>query len=114
MVSIDKEKMNKRKEEIKERKHKDKVWKEAVKMRDECMCNICGATKYVQAHHIIPKEVKEFRWKLVNGISLCAKHHKYSFEISAHRNSFAFILWLMKNRSIIFTELKGGIEQDGS
>ena len=76
----------------------DKKWKAAVKERDGFKCVICGEEKMLNAHHIIPREIKELRHDVQNGISLCPKHHKFSNEISAHKNPFAFMVWLCDNR----------------
>ena len=89
-----------------ERNKKDEEWRKLVKERDNSRCVICGDMKLVHIHHIIPREQQNTRHNILNGISLCAKHHKYSFEISAHRNSFAFYLWLMINRDFQFEYLK--------
>lgn len=75
-----------------------KEWGIAVKDRDHHACVICGSIKLINAHHIIPREIEDFRWDLDNGISLCPKHHKFSFKFSAHKNSFAFLLWFCYNR----------------
>lgn len=77
---------------------KDKEWREKVKARDNSQCVICDAIKFVHTHHIIPREVKEFRWNIDNGICLCARHHKFSRDISAHGNPLMFIRWLDINR----------------
>ncbi len=90
--------VNKAKEAQKEKLRKDKEWGKAIKLRDGNKCVICGREDYLHAHHIIPRERKEFRWDIDNGISLCVSHHKYSFEISAHKNSFVFMHWLINNR----------------
>lgn len=90
--------MNKRKQERKETKKKFKEWSNAVKSVDNKSCAICGAKKYIHAHHLFPREIHKFRFDVANGVSLCAKHHKYSYEISAHKNSIKFALWLQANR----------------
>lgn len=60
-------------------------------------CAICGGIEYLQAHHLIPREVKHFRHDPSNGILLCVRHHKYYYQLSAHKNSLAFAIWLQKN-----------------
>ena len=89
----------------KELKLLDKVWASNVKYRDESICAICGSTRLLNSHHVIPREIKYSRHLFENGITLCVSHHKYSFEISAHRNPFAFFMWLMKNRHEQFDKL---------
>ena len=75
-----------------------KEWSSFVKARDLYKCVICGDTKLLNAHHIIPKEDKLMSTELINGISLCPKHHKFDIVISAHRNPLAFYVWLNENR----------------
>jgi len=82
-----------------------KEWSIAVRARDGNSCSYCHATKYVHAHHIFPKEIKEFRFDIDNGIALCAKHHKYSIDFSAHKNSVAFIGWMWNNRDNQFERI---------
>ena len=74
----------------------DKEWRNIIKERDNSKCIICERTDIIHVHHIIPREIKKYRWNIDNGVCLCPRHHKYSFEISAHKNSFAFITWLCK------------------
>ncbi len=38
------------------------------------------------------------RWDINNGIALCIYHHRWSFDVSAHQNAFAFVVWLQQNR----------------
>lgn len=87
----------KRRERI-EQKKKLKQWSIDVRNRDGNKCSICSVTKYIHAHHIIPREVKEFRFDLENGLAICAKHHRYCREISCHANPFTFMIWFMKNK----------------
>ena len=107
-----------------ERKKKLKAWANAVLERDHECCVICGARKgdlyvnkkgktlkrVIHAHHIIPKEVNEFVYDVMNGISLCSTHHKYCKEISAHKNSLAFIVWLESYRPEQYNYLKDKIK----
>ncbi len=88
--------MNKKKQEKKERNKKDKIWKEEVIKSygmKEKKCVICGNKKMVNIHHIIPKEIKEFRWDIENGVPLCPKCHKFGM-LSAHKNPLWFMNWL--------------------
>ena len=89
--------VNKKKQEKKERKKRDREWSLKIKELLDNKCVICGDTKILHAHHLIPREIKETRWDLENGIVLCPKHHKYSFKISAHRSPISFVIWLKEN-----------------
>lgn len=94
-----------------ELKKKDLEWSRLVRERDK-ECVICHSTNRLNAHHIICRQNKELRWDLNNGISLCPKCHRFSFVMSAHQNSFVFILWLMDNRIEQFEYLKEKIKEE--
>ena len=88
----------------KEKNKKDKEWADLVKVRDK-HCVICKSKIRMNAHHLFPKELKELRWDLDNGITLCPKHHRFSFILSAHQNPLAFVLWLWDNRSEQYSKI---------
>jgi hypothetical protein len=87
------------------------AWSLAVKARDKS-CIVCGIKSgeiytnksgkrikaRLNAHHIFPREIKDLRFNLDNGISLCSNHHEFSRECSPHSNGFAFSLFLLENR----------------
>ena len=77
----------------------DKAWAGEVKDRDNWKCVICGNKFRPNAHHIIPRQLKETRHLVMNGITLCPKHHRFSFELSAHQNPLAFFMWMKEKRS---------------
>lgn len=76
----------------------DKTWKELVFLLGGSKCAICGSVEYIQAHHIIPRNILLSRHNAMNGILLCPSHHKYSFVFSAHKNPVRFILWLQEHQ----------------
>lgn len=80
----------------------DKLWRDSVIARDGNKCILCGSDRFVQAHHIIPREMHSHRHILNNGVSLCCKHHKYSYEISAHKASIEFYKWMMSNKKDVW------------
>lgn len=75
----------------------DRLWSKIVAMTYGGKCALCGATEFVQAHHLIPREMFSHRYSIENGIALCPSHHKYSFILSAHRSSMEFAKWLFIN-----------------
>jgi len=95
--------MDKRKEAKKQLKKKDKEWADEIKKDKGCI--ICGSKIRLNAHHIIPREIKDTRHDLLNGIPLCPKHHKFGM-LSAHRNPAWFILFLMNARPEIYNYIK--------
>lgn len=53
------------------------AWREAVRKRDGGRCRLCGSTRNLEAHHILPfRRHKEERWMLAFGVLLCRKHHR--------------------------------------
>jgi len=90
--------MNKLKQMRKDKKAKDKVWALLVKTRDNNCCVICNSNLKPNAHHLIPRENHLLRWEVDNGVTLCPKHHRFSFELSAHQNPLAFFIWLKRNK----------------
>jgi hypothetical protein len=81
-----------------ETKKKEEEWSRLIRTKDGWCCCICGNPYKPNAHHIIPRDVKEFKYDLDNGITLCVKHHKFSRVISAHQNTVGFHMWLKKYR----------------
>jgi hypothetical protein len=88
----------------------DKEWREKVKYKDRGLCAICLATKFNNCHHIIPKEIKEFRHDEMNGILLCPLHHKFG-TYSAHKNAIWFINWLIEHRYSQYIYLSKSIQK---
>jgi 5-methylcytosine-specific restriction endonuclease McrA len=91
--------------EKREIKKKDLEWRDKVKKRDNYQCAICSRKEFLDCHHILPREIKSYRWTLENGILLCKKHHRFSREISPHSNSFIFFIWFIKNRKEQYKKL---------
>ena len=69
-------------------------------------CIICGRTDIINVHHLIPREIKELKYDLDNLVCLCPNHHKYSYQISAHKNPFNFYIWFVNNRTSQFLRLQ--------
>lgn len=84
------------------RSAKRKIWKQtadAVRKRDGNVCVVCGQPHpRLNVHHLIPREVKEYWLEINNLISLCPRHHKFSFTESFHKAPFWAYLWMEKNR----------------
>lgn len=83
-------------------RHKaDRLWAELVRLTWGEKCAICHSMEWIQAHHLIPREMRSHRHEARNGILLCAKHHRFSFELSAHKAPIAFVKWLKTNHNEI-------------
>jgi hypothetical protein len=101
----------------KELKEADIAFALTVKSRDCWKCVICGSDKNINCHHILPRERRDVRHNLLNGITLCVLHHKFSLNISPHKNAFEFFVWLSRNRveQYIFCKsmcLNAGVSND--
>ena len=86
----------------KARTEKRKQWKttaDAVRARDGNVCAVCGEPhSHLNVHHLIPREVKEHWLEPMNLLSLCPRHHKFSFTESFHRAPFWSFAWMQINR----------------
>ncbi len=91
-----------------------KAWAKQVKYLDNNECAICDKKEYLNAHHIIPVEVEETRLDVLNGITLCPSHHKFSWLLSAHTNPLAFFVWLEENRPHQYEYLKNKIKNNNN
>ena len=91
----------KTKEQLETQK-RDIQWSKDVRSRDNWACSICGSNERTNAHHIIPREIKAYKYHIDNGICLCVNHHKFSRDISAHNNGIAFSIWLVQNRPELY------------
>ena len=63
-------------------------------------CLVCGATKNLQAHHLIRRNCVFYRHDLRNLVCLCPGCHEYSIELSAHGAPWAFEEWMKANKPI--------------
>ena len=95
-----------KRKEKRERNKKDKEWSLAIRVRDKC-CVICGDKTQLNAHHIIPRENKDSRWLLENGVTLCVGCHKFRLN-SAHRNPF----WFFNQIKDRITKLENKVDEE--
>ena len=76
----------------------DRIWKKAVKERDNYTCQVCGKKdKRLNSAHILPWEIKETRNDIMNGITLCVNCHTFR-KLSCHKNPLWFSEWLMEHK----------------
>lgn len=76
----------------------DKKWREKVYVKYGKFCSYCNSTCNLNCHHIFSRRIKSIRHYVPNGIILCAKHHIFSIEFSAHQTPTSFTLWVIKKR----------------
>ncbi len=73
------------------------LWRETVLNRDDNKCIICGnGPKYLNCHHLIPKNFEQFALDVDNGLTLCPSCHTLG-KWSAHKNPIWFTKWLQTN-----------------
>jgi hypothetical protein len=66
-----------------------------VKLRDG-KCLYCGGTAWLNAHHLKGRSCKSTRLLLINGVTLCASHHVFNHDFSAHKTPEKFERWFKK------------------
>ena len=75
-----------------------KEWRLKVLKRDNYTCQISKKKpNRPQCHHILPRQIKELRYDVMNGIVLDFNHHKVGVR-SAHQNALFFADFLRKNK----------------
>jgi len=62
----------------------DELWSKAVKLQDGNKCVISKKTDNLNSHHLIGRKNRNFRWDLMNGVTLSPDHHTLGNNISAH------------------------------
>ena len=89
-----KQKKRKKSDKTRAKTRCDDLWSKVI--RKDGFCEICGTTKNLQAHHVVTRAKLPTRHMLENGVCLCAKHHLFNKDISAHGNSVAFVKWYIE------------------
>ena len=79
-------------------KKADDLWSLLVKMKAGYRCEYCGKTSYLNSHHIFSRTKKSVRWNDLNGVCLCAGHHTFSSDFSAHQTPTEFTEWVKEYR----------------
>ena len=75
----------------------DKLWSQAIHQRDRRRgCLVCGTQDRLQAHHLIGRAVRATRYKLENGVLLCANHHQWCPRLSAHGAPLSFAAFVQE------------------
>lgn len=86
-----------------------KLWSEIIRGRTGYSCEYCGVKRgeknkdgkpvKIDAHHLMNRDVRNcpLKFSISNGVSVCAKCHKFSPDNSFHMNPVVTIDWLIKN-----------------
>lgn len=85
-------------------KTRDKNWSYMVKELAGNKCEYCGATEHLNSHHIFSRSNHLLRWDLTNGVCICAKHHVFSTEFSAHKTPTEFVEFIKEKRGLVWYE----------
>lgn len=72
----------------------DALWSELVKIKAGYKCELCGAKKNLQSHHIFGRRANSTRFYVPNGVCLCWRCHF----VEAEQNSTKFGLWIVAKR----------------
>lgn len=75
----------------------DKLWSLGVKHDWVDRCAVCGWSKTLHAHHMVPRTHEGLRYDLNNGIALCPSCHLFSKDVSPHQNAAAWLAWLISH-----------------
>ncbi len=73
-----------------------KEWRDKCLERDNYKCVYCGKTETLNVHHILGRRARSTRYDIDNGITLCALHHTFGSQFSAHQTPTLFTEWLIK------------------
>ena len=83
------------------------LWSEVSREKENFSCIFCGARREdpnplnpsiknkIDCHHALQKYIKNcpLKFDIRNAIVLCAKHHKFDGETSAHKSPIVFYDW---------------------
>ena len=86
-----------------------KEWRKKVFERDNYTCQVCKSKpNKPHPHHIIPVQFIEFKYDIMNGITLCYQHHKVN-KYSPHQHALWFYEWLKNEKPEQFKYLADNI-----
>lgn len=77
------------------------VWRKIALAKANNCCEYCGISKEstrLNVHHVISRRNYSVKFYIPNAVVLCAKHHLFSSDFSAHQNSIEFARWILEKR----------------
>ena len=76
---------NLRRSYLRDRGYGFNTWSKKVKIKYKHKCYICGSSRGLRSHHILSwMQYPKMRFKVLNGVCLCDKHHDNSIKGSLH------------------------------
>jgi len=78
----------------------DKAWSYQVKIKS--LCEKCGKTTRLNAHHFYSRSIRSVRWDVDNGFCLCTGCHVFSSNFSAHKTPAEFVEWAIESRGQVW------------
>ena len=75
----------------------DDLWRLAVYKRAGNICEFCGRSGKMHAHHIFSRSNYALRWETQNGICLCVSHHVLG-NLSFHKAPAEMMEWIKDKR----------------
>ncbi len=82
----------------------DIEWSKEVKELAGNKCEYCGKTEHLNSHHIFSKSNMTVRHDVDNGVCLCAGHHVFKSDFSAHKTPTEFVEWIKVYRGLEWYE----------
>lgn len=73
----------------------DKTWSLTARLNTPA-CEFCQTSSNLNAHHFKGRSCKATRFMLENAVILCASHHTFNYQFSAHRTPEKFERWFKK------------------
>lgn len=83
--------------------HLDNLWRFAIYRRAGYVCEYCGATGQLNAHHIFSRSNFAVRWDIENGVCLCVSHHIFG-NLSFHKSPAEMLEWIKEKRGMEWYE----------
>jgi hypothetical protein len=77
--------------------HLDNLWRFAVYNKAGNICEYCGISGQMNAHHVFSRCSYSTRWNINNGVCLCVSHHIFGNH-SFHKSPAEMIEWLKEKR----------------
>mgnify|MGYP003589287353 CR=1 FL=1 len=72
----------------------DELWSDIIKYINHNKCIICGTNKQLHSHHLISAKIKQYKYDLNCGVTLCTYCHAVSPFCSPHLAPWTFEMFI--------------------